>query len=46
MLEYASERLRNDKDVVLMAIINEGGGFEYASETLQADVEILEALRK
>ena len=30
-LRFASQDLRNDKDVVLAAIINKGYAFEYAS---------------
>ena len=39
-LDYASPELRNDRDVVLVAIKNEGL-LEYASEALQADRDVV-----
>ncbi len=36
-LEYASEELRNDREIVLEAIKNSGYAILYASEELQKD---------
>lgn len=41
LLEYASEELKNDKEVVLGAIKNNKNSFQYASEKLKRDEEIL-----
>ena len=40
-LEYASERLRDDKDIVLAALGNDGMALEYASERLRDDYGIV-----
>jgi hypothetical protein len=40
-LEYASDRLKNDKEVVMKAILNNPSFIEYASEELQNDMEIM-----
>ena len=46
-LEYASEELRGDKEVVLEAVRQNGWLLEYASEELRGDREVvLEAVRQ
>ena len=40
-LEYASETLCNDREVVLAAVVSEGYALEYASETLCNDREVV-----
>jgi len=47
VLCYASEELRNDRDVVLEAIKQYGYALYYASEALRADREfVLEAVKQ
>ena len=45
-LEYASEELRNNKEVVLEAVKKNGSALEYASERLQADKDVVLAAVK
>jgi len=46
-LEYASEKLKDDKEIVLEAVKQDGLALEYASEKLKDDKEIvLEAIKK
>ena len=45
-IEYASEKLRSDKEIVLAAVKNDGCALEYASEELKADAEIVLAAVK
>jgi hypothetical protein len=46
-LQFASECLQDDKEVVLTAVKNIGYAFEYASKRLQANKEVVsEACRK
>ena len=40
-LECASKELRNDKDVVLEAVKNNGSSLKFASEELQDDKEVV-----
>ena len=40
-LLYASERLKNDKEVVLAAVKRSGAALEYASEELRDDREMV-----
>lgn len=40
-LKYASNELKNDKKIVLLAIKNNGNALKYASEELQKDPEII-----
>ena len=42
-LYYASEQLRDDKEVVLAAVSNKGLIFKYASKRLRADEEVARA---
>ena len=42
LLEYATDRLRRDKEVVLHAVKKEGSNIEYAAKTLKGDKEIAE----
>ena len=42
-LEYASDELRDDKEVVLAAVKDTAYAIEYASEKLQADPDIIKA---
>ena len=45
-LEFASEELRNDKEIVLKAVQNRGSALQYASDELKNDREIvLEAIK-
>ena len=44
-LRYASETLKNDRDVVLAAVAQNGLALEYASETLKND-ELLQKVQK
>jgi predicted methyltransferase len=41
ILFYASEELRNDKDVVIEAVKENGFALKYASEELQNDEELI-----
>jgi hypothetical protein len=43
-LQYASETLRDHKDIVLAAIMNTDAPLAYASERLKKDKEILNAV--
>lgn len=38
LLEYASERLKDDKDVVLAAVSQNGNALKYASERLKDEL--------
>ena len=40
-IEYASEELRADKEVVMAAVKNDGFALEYASDELKADKELV-----
>ena len=40
-LQFASDELRADKDVVMAAVKNDGEAFQYASDELKTDPEIL-----
>ena len=42
-LQYASETLKNDKDVVMVAVTQDGDALTYASETLKNDREVVMA---
>ena len=44
VLEYASETLKNDRDVVLAAVAKNGLALQYASETLKND-ELLQKVQ-
>ena len=47
LLEYASDRLKNDKDVVLKAVRNFGKALEFASLKLRDDEDVvLEAIKQ
>lgn len=43
LLEYFSEALRGDRDVVLTAVSNYGGALEHASEALRGDLDVVRA---
>ena len=40
-LQYASKRLRDDRDIVMAAVTHVGSPLEYASERLQNDPDII-----
>jgi len=40
-LEYANEKLKADKEIVLVAVTNDGRALDYADEKLKADKEIV-----
>jgi hypothetical protein len=42
-LEYATEELRGDREVVLAAVQQNGRALEYASTELQKDPEVMQA---
>jgi len=42
-LQYASEVLKEDKEVVLAAVTNNGQALQYAAESLKADKEVVHA---
>jgi len=41
LLKYASEKLRNDKEVVLAAVKKKGDALRYASDELRGDREVV-----
>nr|WP_261787243.1 DUF4116 domain-containing protein [Fusobacterium necrophorum] len=41
MLRYAAEELKDDKDVVLVAISNDGSALEFAAERLRNDEDVV-----
>ena len=45
-LRYASERLRNDKKIVLEAVTNNGMALEFASEALKDNFKIVKIATK
>lgn len=46
-LQFASEKLRNDKDVVLEAVKQDGRALRFASENLRNDKDVvLEAIKQ
>ena len=40
-LKYASDRLKDDKDVVMTAVKNNGFAIQYASDRLKNDIEVV-----
>lgn len=40
-MQYASNELQNDKEVVLAAVSNDGFAWQYASDALQHDTNIV-----
>ena len=42
-LEYASKRLKNNKDIALAAVLNAKNAILYASDELQNDPDIIQA---
>ena len=42
-LQYASEDLKHDREIVLTAVTQSGWALEYASEDLKRDREIVKA---
>ena len=40
LLEFASDELRADKEVILAAMVHDGDMLEFASGELQADLEV------
>ena len=46
MLRYASAELKNDKDIVLVAVAQDGDALQYASEELKKDKEVVKAAKK
>ena len=44
-LEYASDGLRGDKEVVMAAVAQNGGALQFASAELRADEEVVMAAR-
>ena len=38
--EYASDELKNDREIVMVAVQQDGGALEYASDELKNDKEI------
>ena len=45
-LQYASQRLKDDREVVLAAVSLNGMAVQYASKDLKADKEVLQASKK
>ncbi len=45
VLQYASERLRSDRDVVIAAVMNNRSALQYASENLQNDSDVIAIAR-
>ena len=45
-LRYASEELKNDKEIVLTAVKNNGYALAFASERLKNDKEFLKEIEK
>ena len=45
-LNYASEELKNDKDIVLLAVNNYGPSLEFASDRLKNDKDVVNAATK
>ena len=45
-LQYASEELKADKEVVMAAVTNDGLALQYASEELRADKEVVKPFIK
>ena len=39
-LEYASDKLKGDKDVVLKAVLNRTDALDFASDELRADLAL------
>ena len=42
-LEYASDELKNDKEVVMIAVAQNGWALEYASDEMKSDKEVATA---
>ena len=45
-LEYASDELKNDREIVLEAIKNDSWNLQFASERLQNDKDFLKEIEK
>lgn len=45
-LKYISKELKNDKNMVLLAVKSNGNALKYASEELQKDPEIINIAEK
>ena len=45
-LQYASEALKGDRDVVMEAVKNDGNSLQYASEELRVDPDLLAIARR
>ena len=45
-LRYISKELKNDKNMVLLAVKSNGNALKYASEELQKDPEIINIAKK
>ena len=45
-LKYASKEIKNDKEMVLLAVKSNGNALEYASEELQKDQQIINIAKK
>ena len=44
-LEFVSDELKNDKDVVMAAVKDDQDALEHASDTLKSDKDILELIK-
>jgi len=41
VLQFASRKIQDEKEVVIAAISNDGNAFQYASERLRDDKEVI-----
>jgi len=46
VIEYASQRLRSDKEIVLAAVKVDASAIEYCSEDLKMDKDIIDAVNR
>ncbi|MGZ3633864.1 MAG: DUF4116 domain-containing protein [Parachlamydiaceae bacterium] len=46
LLQFASEYLKNDREIVLAAVQQDGSALQFASEQLKCDNQVVLAVRK
>ena len=44
-LEYTSAKLKDDKEIVLAAVTQDGNALEFASKKLQSDKDVIKAAK-